>query len=194
MGVRAFGDKKSVLSNSERIADSEPKPVSIFDTGAISTGNEHPISDTDGGDVDTSSFLDPATLAGDSGSTGTGKRRGRKPGSRNRATGTPGKSASQTSHSISNILFSMHMMASVFFKTPELSMEEEEAKELATAITRVTELYDVPMMDEKTMAWINLAMVGAKIYGPRAVAVTVNKKNKPRQNMGVVDMPSQRAV
>ena len=55
---------------------------------------------------------------------------------------------------------------------------EDEAQRLATAITHVTKLYDVPIMDEKTRAWLNLGMVGVLVYGTRVTAVIVERKKK----------------
>lgn len=55
-------------------------------------------------------------------------------------------------------------------KTPELALEESEAAELATALNTVNNYYRVEVA-EKTMAWINLAMVGGMIYGSRLIAI-----------------------
>jgi len=73
-------------------------------------------------------------------------------------------------------------MGASFLKVPELMMTEEEANQLAVAIRRVSDLYEVPLLDEKTMAWINLGIVGSKIYGPRVIAATVNSKAKKVQS------------
>jgi hypothetical protein len=70
------------------------------------------------------------------------------------------------------------MMAASLLKTPSLVLTEEEAKHLATAITRVTELYEVPILDEKTRAWLNLSMVGFEVYGTRIVAAMAERKKK----------------
>jgi hypothetical protein len=78
-------------------------------------------------------------------------------------------------------------MAATFLKTPELALDEAEAKQLSDAVTRVSELYEIPLMDEKTMAWVNLAITAGTIYGPRAVAVVAVKMN--RKPKGPVIVP-----
>ena len=59
-------------------------------------------------------------------------------------------------------------------------LTEIEADEMGKAIVRVTELYDIQIIPEKQMAWINLIMVGGSIYGPRVVASGKNKKKGPQ--------------
>jgi hypothetical protein len=70
------------------------------------------------------------------------------------------------------------MMGAAFLKMPSLLLTEEEAKQLANAITRVSELYEVPLMDEKTRAWLNLSIVGFQVYGTRVVAAMAERKKK----------------
>lgn len=71
-------------------------------------------------------------------------------------------------------------MLAAFLKVPGLAITEDESKKLAAAITRVTDLYDVPMLDEKTRAWINLTLVGVEVYGTRAATVLVERKRGGR--------------
>ena len=58
-------------------------------------------------------------------------------------------------------------------------LTEDESKRLASAITRVSELYEVPFLDEKSRAWINLGLVGVEVYGTRITAAMVERKKKP---------------
>lgn len=85
--------------------------------------------------------------------------------------GNSRKAATQTALDLNHILFSLHMMGAAMLKAPALLITEDEAQRLATAITHVTELYDGPIMDEKTRAWLNLGMVGVQVYGTRVTAV-----------------------
>jgi hypothetical protein len=73
------------------------------------------------------------------------------------------------------------------FRSPGLILTEDEASKLGEAITRVTELYDVQILPEKQMAWINLLMCAGGIYGPRIVASGLRKKQQKPQ---VITMPS----
>jgi hypothetical protein len=79
-----------------------------------------------------------------------------------------------------------------------IALDKDESKRLADAAVSVMECYDIPMMDEKTMAWANLGFVACEIYAPRiATAVMKSKKGlkmvKPfdRSNAApIVDLPT----
>jgi hypothetical protein len=87
------------------------------------------------------------------------------------------------------------MMGSMFFGIEELLLTGEESKQLAEAVNRVTELYDIPLMDDKTYAWLQLGMVASTIYGPRIAVVVMKTPKKGKSQQGkVVDMPSPNAV
>jgi hypothetical protein len=71
-------------------------------------------------------------------------------------------------------------MGAVLLRAPNFIITEDEAKLLAAAISRVSELYDVPLLDEKTRAWLNLGMAGVEVYGTRIAAVVLESKKKPQ--------------
>jgi hypothetical protein len=73
------------------------------------------------------------------------------------------------------------------FRSPGLILTKEESESLGEAITRVTELYDVQILPEKQMAWINLFMCAGGIYGPRIVASGLRKR---QTKAPVITMPS----
>jgi hypothetical protein len=85
-------------------------------------------------------------------------------------------------------------MGAAVVKAPGLALTEEESKQLAAAITRVTDLYDVPLLDEKSRAWLNLGIVGVQIYGTRGAAVIMETKKKRAAKPSVVQMPVQPGV
>lgn len=137
------------------------------------------------------SVIDPGSIDPNTGDTGTGtggKRRGRKPGGRNKTGGKT--STTKTTDSLSAILHSVHMMGSLLLGIPEILLTQDEAKQLAEAVNRVTELYDIPLMDEKTYAWVQLGMVASTIYGPRIATVVLKTPKKGKTSGKVVDMPS----
>jgi len=68
------------------------------------------------------------------------------------------------------------MLASIT-KTPELILDESEAKAIAEATAKVSELYDLSA-DPKTIAWCNLAMVCGTVYGTRFIAIRSRKKER----------------
>lgn len=142
----------------------------------------------DGEDNDRSvRFVDPETAATGNGSSGTGtgegsgtgKRRGRPRGSRNAKQSR--REETETQKTLGALLFSGHMMMASFIKVPELILSEDEANKLGDAVNRVAALYDLPIFNEKTQAWIHLGFVAAGVYGPRAVAYHTNHKPKKRE-------------
>lgn len=151
----------------------------------IAAVDDRGTESTDAGDG--TQFVDPAS-AGDNSSAGTGtytgKRRGRKPGSKNKSRA----SATQATADISGILFTAHLFMAKLAKSDVLEITKEESEELGAAITRVSQLYEVPLLSEKHMAWLNLAMVSGNIYGTRLMVLSMNKKQSKNN---VVDMPFQ---
>ena len=151
----------------------EPDPDDIG-----STGDDNPS----GGRVNGNGpqFTDPASGTRRSSSEpdagGPTRRRGRPAGSRN------GKraSATQTTGDIALILHSLHMGMANAFKNELFAISKDEAEKLSAAITRVTELYEIRILPEKQMAWLNLAIVGGSIYGPRIMANSVIKARKKK--------------
>lgn len=127
-------------------------------------------------------YVDPATATATSDSgTGTGKRRGRKPGTKNKPRGT---STSQATADLSGMLFTAHLFMAKMLKSEVIEITKEESEELSSAITRVTQLYDVALLSEKNWAFLNLAMVMGNIYGTRLAVIS--KQSKKKAN--VVDM------
>lgn len=210
MATHPFGSKRFSVKRAERVDDGVRTGPSILDVTGPIAGDEresdsanHSEQPSDGGNGGT---VDPASLTGDSSSdTGHGffpdgrprKRRPRGSGPRTATSGsTSRKSASETSGDLTRILFSMHLMGAAFLKTPQLALDETEAKNLGDAVSRVTELYDIPLMDEKSRAWLNLGMVAAGVYGPRIASVAIDRKKAKgkdviveRVNTGVYQMP-----
>ena len=118
-----------------------------------------------------------------SGETDTGdyepKRRGRPKGSKNAYRSATAKK--EASLDLTQVLYSTHLMLSALTKIEELKIEKEEAKELSDAVVRVNDLYGGLVIPEKALAWINLGIVGVKVYGPRVAAHTI-KTGKKKQN------------
>lgn len=70
-----------------------------------------------------------------------------------------------------------------------LKIPKDGCKELAAAIMDVTELYEVPLLNEKGLAWANLAGVMAKVYIFDGKTVQAGPVAVPRENRGTVAMP-----
>lgn len=130
-----------------------------------------------GASGNTQRFVDPATGNSDTG-TGTGtRRRGRPPGSRN---STRKSTVTETSRNIGEMLFSLHLGMATFLNSEHWAITEDEADRLGKAIIRVTQCYNINILSEEQLAWVNLAMVAVPIYGTRAFVSVQSKKEKPK--------------
>lgn len=127
--------------------------------------------------------VDPSELGTGTANPGSGtgsdgnapKRRGRKPGSKNGAGKTSTRSADISG--LEKILFSVHMVLANAVGIEELTLSPDESKELAKAVAEVQSHYDT-VIDPKTMAWVQLAMVAGSVYGPRMIAFNIRKKRE----------------
>lgn len=170
----------------------EPERQEIAD-GSEHEPNEHDNEREPNADGQ-SDFVDIESIdTGDSNSGGartyTGKRRGRKPGSTNKSSGgkRSGSSTSKTTDSITSMLYVVHSVAGSLLKMPSLKIPKTSCADLAEAITEVTQLYDIPLLDEKGMAWANLAAVAVKVYIFNGQGTIV--KDQENQRVSVVSEP-----
>ena len=157
-------------------ADIDPaQPVTLPDDGEI-------IYRSDDAGIPT---VEPAEVGSASyASTGeyrTG-RRGRKPGSKNKP-----RTEKQAATDLSGLLLSTHMMLAAFMHVEELELDESEAKRLGDAVNKVQALYDMPIIDPKVMAWINLGLVGCGVYGPRYAAFRIRKRKEKTAKPQTID-------
>lgn len=118
---------------------------------------------------------EPGNTTGNTDSGTTGAKRGRPRGSRNGTYAKTAKTGAVTS--LENILLSLHFFGAVLLQTPELELTEEELKKLATAMARVSSLYD-DRINPKLVAWVDLACVAGAVYGPRAIAIGARMKQE----------------
>lgn len=132
--------------------------------------------------------VDPSDVGNGSGSGGTGKRRGRPPGSHY----GPRKTKAQTNLSgLEGILLSMHAMAAGFLEVQELALDPAEAKLLADAAVQVAAYYG-SVVNPKVLAWVNLAMVCGGIYGTRFAAYRMRMKSEGANRPKLVAQPITR--
>lgn len=71
-------------------------------------------------------------------------------------------------------------MAAAALKTPELQLDDKEAKLLAQSAAEVASHYNVEI-DPKVMAWIGFFGVCGSIYGPRIAAMKIRKDMERRE-------------
>lgn len=121
------------------------------DLGTVDTGN----TDSDNG------IINPGDIGNDN-PTGTEERKKRKYTKRNTGTGKK-----DSPENLASLLYSLHMMGAVWLKEPMLALPKEQALEMGAAIQRVSDLYNGFIIPEKAAAWMNLAIVAARVEGPR---------------------------
>lgn len=222
MAARAIGSKAGNVNNQLPSAGvgggSQAAEPSIFDLGSVLVGDERTVdfsvtgdaSDDSGGSA---SFTDPTTIPGADGDAPYGylpdgvtprRRRAKGSGSAPRAASSSGSSrpGKQSKEEIQKTLtfgiMSIHMMLAKLTKIEEIELTDEESEKLSEAAIRLTTLYGVGVVDEKTIAWANLVIAMGSVYGPRVGAVLLNKKKSQpgpqRMNMGAVPFPASQVV
>lgn len=150
------------------------------------SGEDYPIIGATGSADDGTGIptIEPSEVTGSSDAPKRG--RGRPRGSTSTKYTSPGKQK-QAATDLTGILFSLHLMGSAFLGIEELELDQNESKRLSDAVNEVQAQYKMPILDPKTMAWINLAITGAGIYGPRVAAHSLRKKKeKQAQKRGQV--------
>lgn len=174
------GEPSGELENGTGSAAGEPNP-----TDSASDG-QRVLAD---GTI----VFDPVAAAGpgnDAGNSDTGpKRRGRKPGSGNRA---PKSKVTLDLNAIEAMLLSTHMMLAAVTKTKELQLDPQEAKQIANATANVARHYDLGA-SQKAIDWAALMNVCALAYGTRFFAIRARmaqeKRDAARPSNGMAGPP-----
>ena len=156
------------------------------------------IRDTDDGEAVTAFDTHPAANGGTDTATGTGSADGGAADNIDRGYGfkpdgsprlrRPNGSGPQKARKlpldlkgIEAMLHSIHGMGALMLKIPELAISEQESAMMAQGIANVAKHYPDTAISEKTLAWSNLLMVMAGVYGTRAVAISNNRKREKVQ-------------
>jgi hypothetical protein len=165
----------------------DPKPVNGVTDGfdiPVSGNPDKPVESAIPEVINGFERIEPADI----GSSGTGKRRGRKPGSRNRTTVLTEAQKKGNLAGLESLLYSLHSMGAGIFACPELQIAESEAKLLADAAARVAVLYDTTI-NPRVMAWSNLLSVVGMVYGTRIWSIRARWKDESKARPKVVSMP-----
>lgn len=101
------------------------------------------------------------------------RRRGRKPGSKNR---TSQKTSADLGLIAGSVVF-IHSVIAGALAVPELELSDDEAQKLTKASLDVAAHYNA-VPDEKTMAWLSLGAAVGAIYGTRYMAWRVRMQNE----------------
>lgn len=118
------------------------------------------------------------------GSSGTGKRRGRPPGSRN-ATRTTEEKAPDSLIDLTNILLGLHASAAALLHIEELELDKVEAQAYGDSIKDVLKFYP-HKIDPKMLAWLQLLTVAGGIYGTRIMAYRLRMAREKKERLTVI--------
>jgi hypothetical protein len=176
----------------DAIADGSNKGSEQDASGAIEQPSDSTVADgsNDERNIDSVSSvriveIDPEQLGDYVNGTGTGsdstdeprKRRGRKPGTKNR-TSTGSKNATET---VAPFITMLHQGAAIFLKTPELMLDEKEAKQLSDAYSEFCVHHNVPVLSDKRLSEVNMITAMMMVYAPRIIAI----RNRVREEKKV---------
>lgn len=121
--------------------------------------------------------FDPSAAESDSGgesASGQPKRRGRKPGSKNK----------KNSLHLVNLKFALiffHAGIALRLKDETFNLSDDEATALADAMKAVGACYIKDVTDPKTIAWGNLFLVASGIYGAKFLGARMKKAMAPKE-------------
>jgi len=87
-------------------------------------------------------------------------------------------------------LSGIHSVLVVVTKDDLFELTDDEIKSLAEALANVQDQYDL-RLDPKTQAWLELAGIGAAIYGPRIATKVLMSARKPKE---VEEKPQEKPV
>lgn len=211
------GQTRRTLKRNVNVANTDGEPVSISDSGTVSSVQREPGTESDvNRSADThdrnahnepnsverigvvevnpeqlGEFIAERAAERDDSGTGNGnntrKRRSDSGVKRGR------KSRKEAPQNIDAVVSMIHTWASVLLKTPELMLEESEVKQLSEAYNTFSEYHEVPLITPKRMSEVNLVCVALVIYGSRVVAIR-NRHKQERTKGNVTQMPNRATV
>jgi hypothetical protein len=200
MATRAYGTTVS-QSDSERPLDearserTESPGESEHDHGADTVGAR--IDDTTESTVINPAKLTEPRKPKPKQKGGAEKRRdaakraaAKRASNRDASTASSKARGTQTTTDLKVLLYSTFSVLATLAQEPIIEITEDEAEKLASSINRVTALYDVPIFDEKTWAWIHLGRTGLEVFGTRAMAIVIDKKRRQGGPQVVTPMKS----
>lgn len=170
------------------------KPSVGTDSGAIEPDKLPDDGNPDGGSgkIDGLDFstvtVDPTTFAtdaaGDAEPQPIRRGRGRPPGS---GTKTKAKALPLNINGLEKLLIGIHGGLAILSGRSEWSLDTDqksfdgktEAEFLARSIKDVADFYGGGLLDDKTLAWLNLGQCLAMVYGGRLIAIKMSPKPKP---------------
>lgn len=108
------------------------------------------------------------------------KRQRRGAGNSSASTGNRKAKNSASVDTLNGILTIIHTALAAATKTPELALEDEESRALATATANVLNEFDITP-DPKIQAIVGLIATAGMIYGPRVVLIRMRKASEEKE-------------
>ncbi len=116
--------------------------------------------------------IDPVSAIGEGDSD---KGASEAPGVRVAASKRKSKADTITLEGWAEIIQIFHAMLSVAMKSPELVIDDEEAKMLSKASSRLMNRYAIPAIPAWAGDWVLFAQTAKMVYGPRIAAISIRK-------------------
>lgn len=172
-GYIPFAERVSGDAGATGVAASAPDFLSLGGTGN---------ADSDGGNggSDSGDDFDPAIHIGRDKRNADGsyrRKRGRRAGNSAPNQRRTKADSSASVESLTRILTVLHVGIAAATKTPEMVLEDVEAKALANATAEVLAQFDI-RPDPRIEAVIGLCVVAGGIYGPRAYLIRERRKEE----------------
>jgi hypothetical protein len=125
---------------------------------------------------DSGSVINPGTIAGNSGDSGTRQRKQRS--DRGKSRGPRSEKGSIDLGDFAQILSEIHSGIALATSIPEIALDEsaEEHIKLARAIERVKRHYDLPTVTPVALDWFLLGKAILLIYGSRIIAYNMRMR------------------
>ena len=77
---------------------------------------------------------------------------------------------------IEGLLLTTHVLLAGMTQTPELKLDEDEAKAYAKAVANVARHYPSFPITQELQDWLALGLVVVRVYSTRAIAIGIRKK------------------
>jgi hypothetical protein len=119
-----------------------------------------------------------AEPAGTDSGNGDGTRTRRRRADAGQPRGERSRKRVTASESIAPFVTMAHTWAATLLKTPELMLDEKEAKQLSDAYEHFCQHHDVPVMSAKRLSEIQLIGALGMVYGTRFMAVRERLKHE----------------
>jgi hypothetical protein len=140
-------------------------------SGANGTGGSNTIDP-----VIIDALRDEAVAEPDDTGSGTGSSQPIKRRRRRRVSAEAPSSLSV--EGIEGLLLTTHVLLAGLTQTPELKLDEDEAKAYAKAVANVARHYPAFPITQELQDWLALGLVTVRIYSTRAIAIGIRKKRK----------------